>query len=47
MKQLFRFKAKIYYFVSCAFYLLFFIVGFFVGGGSIEKMANIISNMFK
>ena len=46
MNQVMRVKRKIHYLVNLAFYLLFFIIGFLVGGGKIEKISDIFSSIF-
>lgn len=44
MNSIFRIKSKIHKFVNIAFYLIFFIIGFLVGGGNFEKISTIINN---
>ncbi len=46
MKNLFRLKGKLHYLLNCAFYLIFFIIGFLLGGGKIEKISDIFNNFF-
>lgn len=43
MKSLFRLKGKLHYLLNCLFYVLFFIVGFLLGGGHIEKITDYIN----
>lgn len=48
MKSVFRIKYKLHHLVNIAFYLLFFIAGFLLGGGffgKIEKISDVF-NMF-
>lgn len=40
MKSLFRLKGKMHYLINCGFYLVFFILGFLIGGGKIEKIPS-------
>lgn len=42
MNNIFKIKYKLHHLINVAFYLLFFIAGFLIGGGKIEK----ISDMF-
>lgn len=44
MRSLFRLKGKLHYLLNCAFYLIFFILGFLLGGGKIEKISNIFTD---
>lgn len=46
MNQIFKVKRKLHYLINCLFYLLFFAVGFLLGGGKIEKISDIFSNIF-
>lgn len=46
MNEIFRAKRKIHYLINCAFYLLFFVAGFLIGGGKIEKISDIFSFIF-
>ena len=46
MHEIFKMKRKLHYFINMAFYLLFFIAGFLVGGGKFEKISNIFNNIF-
>ena len=46
MHQIFKLKRKIFYLINMAFYLIFFIMGYFVGGGNFEKIKDIIPNIF-
>lgn len=43
MNKILKIKYKIYHIVNIAFYLLFFVIGFFVGGGKLEKISDIFS----
>lgn len=47
MKNIFKLKYKLHHLINISFYLIFFIAGFIMGGGSIEKIFDIISNMLK
>lgn len=47
MNNIFRFKRKLHKLVNMFFYLLFFIVGFLLGGGSLEKIIDYIGNAIK
>ena len=42
MRSLFRLKYKLHRLVNMLFYLIFFAIGFMLGGGSFEKISNII-----
>lgn len=42
MKMLFKLKRKLHYLINCLFYLLFFVAGFLLGGGSLEQFEKII-----
>ena len=46
MNGIFKAKRKIHYLINMAFYILFFIVGFLIGGGKIEKISDIFNNIF-
>ncbi len=46
MNEIFKAKRKIHYLINVAFYLLFFIAGFLIGGGKIEKISDIFSSIF-
>lgn len=43
MREIFKAKRNLHRFINMAFYLLFFIAGFLVGGGNFEKVSTIIS----
>lgn len=43
MKTIFRLKYKLHHLINCLFYIFFFIVGFLVGGGSLEKIIDYIN----
>ena len=43
MKNIFKFKRKLHYFINCLFYILFFSIGFLIGGGSLEKISSYIN----
>ena len=43
---IFSLKRKAHRFVNMAFYFIFFIIGFIVGGGNIEKISSIINYFF-
>lgn len=47
MKKIFKLKYLLHRFINIIFYLLFFIVGFMLGGGNFEKVSNIFNNFFK
>ncbi len=40
MRSLFRLKGKLHYLLNCIFYIIFFIIGYMIGGGFIEKIPN-------
>ncbi len=44
MNEIFKIKRKLIYLINAAFYILFFVIGFLLGGGNIEKISNIIHN---
>lgn len=46
MNQVFRLKGKLHRFINMTFYFVFFIIGFLLGGGSLEKVSSIFSNFF-
>lgn len=46
MNQVLRAKRKIHYLINMAFYLLFFVAGFLIGGGKIEKISDIFNAIF-
>lgn len=41
MNQVLKIKYKIFHLINIFFYLIFFVIGFFVGGGKIEKISDI------
>lgn len=43
MKSVFRIKYKLHHLVNIAFYILFFIAGFLLGGGGFEKISDIFN----
>ena len=46
MNQVLKVKRKIHYLINMTFYLLFFIIGYLVGGGHIEKIFDLLNNIF-
>lgn len=46
MNQIFRLKGKLHKLINLAFYFVFFAIGFLMGGGKIEKISSIFSNLF-
>lgn len=46
MKEIFKIKRKLHYFINMAFYLLFFLAGFLIGGGKFEKISDFFNNIF-
>lgn len=47
MNGILKTKYKLHRFINIAFYLIFFIIGYFVGNGfNLENIKNIISNFF-
>lgn len=48
MKSVFRIKYKLHHLLNIAFYLIFFILGFLLGGGFFGKIENFekISDIF-
>lgn len=46
MKSIFKLKFKLHRLVNVLFYLLFFALGFFLGGGgNLEKIINFFNNI--
>lgn len=45
MKSIFRLKGKLHRFINILFYLVFFILGFLLGGGKFEKINNLFSDI--
>lgn len=46
MKQIFKLKGKLHKLVNILFYLIFFILGYIIGGGvEIEKIIDSINNI--
>lgn len=43
---MFTIKRKLHIFINYLFYLLFFLVGFLLGGGNIEKITDYINILF-
>lgn len=43
MKEIFRLKSKLHLFINYAFYFLFFLVGYLIGGGKLEKIMDIFN----
>lgn len=43
MKNVFKLKYKLHHLINIAFYLLFFIIGFILGGGGFEKIPDIFN----
>lgn len=46
MNEILRTKYKIHRFINLAYYFIFFIVGFLIGGGKIEKISYFFNNIF-
>jgi len=46
MNGIFKIKRKLHWLINSIFYLIFFIAGYFVGGGNIENIQKIISNFY-
>lgn len=45
MNDIFKIKRKLHYLVNLLFYFIIFLLGYFVGGGSIEKVSTLL-NLF-
>lgn len=45
MYNIFNLKRKLHYLINMVFYLLFFILGFLIGGGKIEKISDFFNNI--
>lgn len=45
MYEVFKLKRKLHYFINLLFYFVIFLLGYFVGGGSIEKVSSLF-NLF-
>ena len=46
MNNLFKLKRQAHRLVNALFYFIFFLVGFILGGGTIEKVVSIFNSIF-
>lgn len=46
MNNVIKVKYKLHRFVNLAFYFVFFLIGFLIGGGSLEKVIHIFTSIF-
>lgn len=46
MYEFFKIKRKLHYFINLLFYFVIFLLGYFLGGGSIEKITSLFVLLF-
>ncbi len=44
--KIFKLKRLLHHLINVAFYMIFFIIGFLLGGGNVAKINNLFTNIF-